>query len=124
MSATRKYLAPYTAMNAASIASTVSSSVVNISNLDQISIQITTTNTDVAGQWSVQGSLDYNPLNPNSATWTDMTFSPVIAATTAGVADQILLDLKLLAFPWIKVKFTRTAGTTGTGTVLISGKGN
>jgi len=97
------------------MSTSLTSASTNIAYADQVSIQITSNNTDAVGQWSVEASLD-------NINFTPMTFSPAIAATTSGVDDNILIDMKFLSFPYIRVVYTRVSGS-GTATVLISSKG-
>lgn len=111
----RRYLPAYSLFDAESMSTSLTSASTNIAYADQVSIQITSDNTNAIGQWSVEASLD-------NVTFTPMTFSPVIAPTTSGNDDNILIDMKFLSFPYIRVVYTRTSGT-GTATVKISTKG-
>lgn len=116
MSSTRKYLPPYKIVTDGDMSANITSTVTEIKYLDQISIQITSVNTNAIGQFSIEGSLD-------NLTFVPITLSPTIAATTSGNNDAIIVDMKLLSFPYIRVKYTRTSGA-GICQVYISGKGN
>lgn len=115
MSSTRRYLKAYSLFTNEAMSTSLTSASTNIAYADQVSIQITSDNTDAVGQWSVEGSVDKETFIP-------MTFDNQIQATTSGNDDAILIDMKLISFAYIRVKYTRTSGS-GTATVKISTKG-
>ena len=116
MSSTRKFLPAFTVISNGDMSSNITSLVTNIAYLDQISIQITSINVNAVGQWSIEGSVD-------NSTYIPITLDPPISATTSGVNDHIMIDMKLLSFTYIRVIYTATSGA-GSATVKVSGKGN
>ncbi len=96
----------------------------NIKYKDSVAVQLSWTGTPT-GTFAVQGSVDYNPGQPqsgggqNAGHWTAIPLSPPPIAS--GSADQILMNLDQLAFPWIRVVYTNVSGT-GVLTGYISAK--
>jgi len=113
--------------------SSITSKITDIQYLDSISIQLSWTGSPV-GSFEVQGSIDYSPGDvqsgrpANSGTWTPMTLSYLDGSTMTTdtsipttVGSPILLNLALLAFPYIKIVYTRDSGS-GTLSAWIMGK--
>lgn len=123
MSAGKNYLSPFQAMQTSQDMSqaTLTSNVIDIRYLDDIAIQLIFTGTPT-GTFAVQGSLNYSstPLAPAvSGTWTSLVLSP--SPVASGAADNILINLVQLAFPYIRIVYTKTGGT-GTLSAYVSGK--
>lgn len=80
---------------------------------DNIAIEINWVTANIFGSFTVQGSV-------SGTTWTTITTTPTmsVAATT----NNGLFDLNQLSFAFLRVVFTRTSGTVGTATALVSGK--
>lgn len=116
-------LKPVTIINAVSMASSITSSVVEIKNQDNIGIQLNWTGTPV-GTFAVQVSSDYlqdtegNVMNAGN--WITLPISPSIAA--AGSADSAFVDVNQTSAQYMRVVYTRTSGT-GTLTGIAVGKG-
>lgn len=104
---------------------TLTSIPTNIKYRDSVAIQLQWTGSPT-GTFQVEGSLDYNPGltqtdgGANPGQWTPLTLTPAPVATGAS-GGLILLNLNQLAFPWIRVQYTNSAGT-GTLTGYISAK--
>lgn len=100
----------------------------NISYKDSYAIELVWTGTPT-GIFAVQGSVDYNPGLPQSAgtanagNWVNIPVVDVNNATptAAGAAGVSLINMNQLAFPWIRVKYTNSAGS-GSLTATIFGK--
>ena len=115
MSTTRNFLTPYTIINAGDMsAATVTSLVTNIKNYDDVSIYLSWTGTPV-GTFAIYGNHSNDTTNGVPLT---LTPSP----TAAGSAGSILIDMKLLSFPYIYVIYTK-GSSTGVLTGTIAGKG-
>ncbi len=101
--------------NSASMSATlvVTSLISNISYKDSVSLQYKWTG-NPTGAFDVQGSVDYNPGQPqsngtyNSGTWTSITLSPAPIATGS---SSVLIDMNQLSFPYIKTVYTNTSGS-------------
>lgn len=89
--------------------------VTNIDTADQVAYQVSWTSTSAVGVISVQGSVD-------GMTWNDLTFTPSLTQPNSD-SQSYLINLALIPFPYIRLKYTRTSGT-GTLTVYLSAKGN
>ena len=100
----------------------ITSDPTNIQFLDNVSMQLNFTGTPT-GTFTVQGSLDYQQTSPFAkaaiGNWIDITLPTTPAA--AGSANQILIDMNQLSFPWIRVKYTASSGS-GTLNAYISAK--
>ncbi len=105
------------------MSASVTSAVTNIGNQDNIAIQIGFTTSDAVGVFSVQGSVDHVQDDYGNVqvagNWVALTLSPTPVAASA--ADNILISLNQLPFPWIRLVYTRTSGT-GTLSAYIAGK--
>lgn len=123
MSNSKKVLPKFQIITSASMGASVTSTVTNIENIDNIAIQIGFTTSDAVGTFSVQGSVDHaQDQNGNvqvAGNWVALTLSPVPVAASA--ADNILISLNQLPFPWLRTVYTRTSGT-GTLNAYIAGK--
>jgi len=106
----------------------VTSSPTNITYKDSFAIQLQWTGTP-AGIFEIQGSIDYNPGDPqsgggqNPGVWTPIPVVDQIGNPPAalGAAGQILINMNQLAFPWIRTVYMNSAGV-GTLDAYISGK--
>lgn len=85
-----------------------------IDTVDQICYQVAWTSSNAAGVISVQGSVD-------NITFNDLTFNPALAQPASNNGNY-LINLALIPFPYIRLKYTRTSGT-GTLTATLSAKG-
>jgi|SRR6185437_13150409 len=106
----------------ASMNGNLTSSVTPISFLDNICIQLNFTGTPT-GNFFVQGSVDYqtdylgNVISTGN--WISLTLVP--SPVASGSANQILLDMNQLSFPYIRVIYTYSSGS-GTLNGFIGGK--
>lgn len=105
-------------VSAASMGANITSAVQSLQKQDNCGIQLIWTGTPT-GTFGVQVSLDYQ-LGTGVGTWTQITLSPVPAAS--GAAGTYYIDLNQLSSPWIQITYTRTSGT-GTLDAWISAKG-
>lgn len=106
-----------------SMAGNVTSGATNIQYTDNCAIQLNFTGTPV-GIFSVEGSVDHavnamTGVQTVAGLWIPVTLDPIPVAS--GSSGQILIDMKELSFPWIRVVYTRTSGT-GTLNGFISAK--
>jgi len=104
------------------MSSDITSPATDIRYVDNISIQLNFTGSPV-GTFSIQGSLDYSPGlsdDPvaNPGTWVDLTLSAT--PTASGAADQILIDMNQVPFPYIRVKYDATSGTGALDYLLLA----
>jgi hypothetical protein len=120
----KNVLKPVALVSAGDMSGNITSDAINIQFLDSVSMQLAFTG-NPTGTFAVQGSLDYyaSPADPDAVlvpgTWTSLTLSPVPVA--AGSADNILIDMYGLSFPYIRLVYTSTSGS-GTLTANVSGK--
>lgn len=114
-------------MSASSITSTVS----NIEQLDNIGLQLSWTDAPV-GSFQIQVSIDHaQDINGNvtvPGSWTPLVVSYLSGGTlsqatsiSTSVGSPIYVDLTQLSAPWIRVVYTRTSGT-GTLSGFITAK--
>lgn len=116
MSSAKQYnLPPFQNIPTQAVSSgTVTSSVTNIYNKDNISIEFDWDGT-LAGTFDIQVSNTYNP-NAGTGTWTSLTLSP--APIAAGSPSSIFLDLNQLGASYIRSVFTWSSGSGNlTGTI-------
>ena len=115
MSSVRNYLPPFNIIaNGDMSQATLTSSVSNIKNIDNVCLYFSFTGTPT-GVFTVYGNFTEDTINGVAMSFSE---SPV----AGGVSGSILLNMSLLAFPFIYVTYTKTRGT-GTCNVAISGKG-
>lgn len=112
MGSTKNALKSFHAIIDGDMSGNLTSPVTNILLLDNISVQLVWTGTPT-GDFEVQGSL-------NEIAWEALPLSPAPAA--AGAADQALIDMNQLSYPFIRVVYTATSGT-GVLNMWISGRG-
>jgi hypothetical protein len=112
-------LPPTQVIASTALAASVTSIPTNIYNKDNVIYQYLWTGT-LAGSFTVQTSLDYNPHNPSIATWDTVQIGSGAAA--AGTPDHGSIELNQLSAYWIQTIFSYTSGT-GNLTATISGKG-
>lgn len=96
----------------------VTGAAISASLLIQGSFQIVTGDAAVAGTVKIQMSNDQNPAGDYDAGFTPTNWSDIPSATstvTAGVGAPILLTT--MAYRFIRVVFTRSAGTT---TIIVN----
>lgn len=121
MSGRKNFLLNYHLITDTSMGSSITSSAFNIQGLDNIGVQFNFTGTPT-GTFYVQVSADYQAVNGlviNSGNWNSLTLNPVPAA--AGAADSIGINIQEIAFPWMRVLYTRSS-STGTLNTWICGK--
>ena len=120
----KNVLRPISLVSAGNMSGNITSGAINIQFLDCVSMQLSFTGTPT-GTFAVQGSLDYyaSPADPDTVlvpgTWTSLTLSP--SPVASGAADNILIDMYGLSFPYIRLVYTATSGS-GTLTANVSGK--
>ncbi len=118
----KNVLFPYT--QSSSMATSVTTTPTHIAFLDNIAVQIDITTSDGIGTFALQGSCDYVKGDAENAAvtgnWVTITLSPTIPASASADAHT-LINMQQLAFPWIRLVYTRSSGT-GTLAVTITGK--
>ena len=116
---TYKAIGVTTGLNPADVSVSMGASITGptttIDVVDQICYQVAWTSSDAVGTISVQGSVD-------GATFYDITFDPVLAQPASNNGGY-LINLALIPFPYVRLKYTRVSGT-GTLTCTMSAKGN
>lgn len=116
-------LNPVHIITAASMTSTVTSSVAEVKLQDDIGIQLKWTGTPT-GTFKFQISMDYKADAEgnvvNAGNWVTVPVLPII--TAAGAPDDAYVDLMQLSTPYLRVQYVPTAGT-GTLDVYVNGKG-
>lgn len=102
----------YKIVTDASMASSITSEVIEVKNQDNIAFQFNFTGAPV-GTFSVQVSLDYkedmNGNVQNAGNWISLPLSPAITAT--GAADVAYVDINQTGATYMRVLYTRTSGT-------------
>lgn len=105
--------------DAQSIASTVTSDITNVINLDQASIFISWTGSSPVGVLTVEATNDDPSQNIPVATWRSLDFGSAINISgNSGSHDLIFNELPFAA---IRIKYTATSGA-GNLTATISAK--
>ena len=89
--------------------------VTQIDKIDQVAYQVSWVGPDAVGIISVQGSID-------GVNFINLTFNPPLAQP-ASDNNSYLINLALLPFPLIRLKYTRTSGSASL-MVYLSAKGN
>jgi hypothetical protein len=107
-----------TGINPAKVSGAMSADIVGptttIDVVDQVCFQVAWTSSNAVGVISVQGSVD-------GETFSDLTFTTALAQPASN-SSGYLINLALIPFTYIRVKYTRTSGT-GNMTVSMSVKG-
>lgn len=85
-----------------------------IDTADQVCYQVSWTSSNAVGVISIQGSVD-------GVNFIDLTFDPALTQPSSNNGSY-LINLALLPFPLIRLKYTRTSGS-GTLNVFLSAKG-
>jgi hypothetical protein len=96
--------------------STITSSAQNISNLDNVGLEVTWTGTP-NGTFGVLGSVSAAIPNAPAVNFYGLTFNPALGAAT-GSAGGFLIDLNQFPFPFMKFQYTNSS-STGTLNVYI-----
>jgi len=107
-----------TGLNPAAVSGSMGADIIGptttIDTVDQVCYQVAWTSSDAVGVISVQGSVD-------NITFDDITFNPALAQPASNNGGY-LINLALIPFTYIRLKYTRTSGT-GNMTVTMSVKG-
>ena len=103
------------ALVSGSMAADITGPTTQIDTADQVCYQVSWTSSNAVGVISVQGSID-------GVNWDDLTFSPVLTQPASN-NGAYLINLALIPFPLIRLKYTRTSGS-GSLVVYMSAKGN
>lgn len=121
MGAYKNVLANYHLVNAGSMAASITSDALNVTNLDNVGLTLSWSGTPT-GTFSVEVSNDglWAGLTYSGSIWTALTFTPSLDAP-AGSAASTYIDINQLSATALRVKYTRS-GSTGTLDVYASGK--
>ena len=99
----------------------LTSSVSNINNLDNVGLQLNWTGSPT-GSFAVQVSIDYLQDEfgnvQNAGNWTAISLNPS-PVTSSG--SPIYIQLNSISAPWVRVVYTKVSGS-GTLQAWISGK--
>jgi len=114
-------LFPVHIFNAASMATSLTSPVVEIRNQDNVGIQLHWTGAPV-GDFDFQISSDHAQDSQgnvtNAGNWVSLPLSPAISA--AGSADDAYVDLNQMSAMYCRVVYTRTSGTGSLSGVIVA----
>lgn len=115
---TYKAIGVTTGLNPAAVSGNMSVSITGpttkLDMIDQIAYQVAWESSNAVGVISVQGSVD-------NITFYDLTFDPVLAQPNSDDGGY-LINLALIPFMYIRLKYTKTSGE-GTLTATLSAKG-
>lgn len=112
MSGRKNVLPPYKSLSAGDLSqATVTSAATNIEGYDNVAIQINATGSPT-GTFAVQASVD-------AVNWVDIDLPST--PTLTGSADEILVNMTGLAFPYLRTVYTRSSGS-GSADVWVTGK--
>lgn len=125
MSASRKFISPNKVITAGDMSlASLTSKVTVLQTDDQVAYQLVWSGTSPVGAAKIQGSLDYLPGNGgvvlNAGNWVDIPVAP--ALNVSGNTGSLLALLQLVAFPYIRLVYTKTSGI-GSLNVNVSSKG-
>lgn len=94
-------------------ASSITSIVTNIQNLDNFGIQLTWAGASPVGVVSVQTSISYNQDAEGNVTsvgsWDTIPITPT--PSVSGNTGSMTIDMNQIPSPWIRVVYTKTSGT-------------
>lgn len=114
-------LFPVHIFNTASMATSLTSPVVEIRNQDNVGIQLHWTGAPV-GDFDFQVSSDHVQDSQgnvtNAGNWVSLPLSPAISA--AGSADDAYVDLNQMSAMYCRVVYTRTSGTGSLSGVIVA----
>lgn len=114
-------LFPVHIFSAASMATSLTSPVVEIRNQDNVGIQLHWTGAPV-GDFDFQISSDHAQDSQgnvtNAGNWVSLPLSPAISA--AGSADDAYIDLNQMSAMYCRVVYTRTSGTGSLSGVIVA----
>lgn len=116
-------LYPVHVLNAASMATSLTSAVVPITGQDNIGIQLHWTGAPVGTfdfQISSNHLQDSQGAVIQAGNWISLPLDPAIAAV--GAPDEAYVDLNQMSAQYVRVVYTRTS-STGTLDVYVVGKG-
>lgn len=119
MSATKGTIGVFQSLTNASMATSLTSALTKIQNLDDIGIQVKWTSSNAVGTIAVECSINYN-ANLATGDWVALTFDPALAQPASNNGSY-LIDLQQVPFTWLRVTYTRVSGS-GTLNVWLSAK--
>lgn len=105
---------PTPAAVSGSMAASITGPVTVIDRVDQLAYQVSWASANAVGTISVQGSVD-------GVTFYDLTFDPPLAQPESDNGGY-LINLALIPFTYVRLKYTRSSGT-GTLKAWLSAKG-
>lgn len=115
----KKVIKSFQMISAASMAATVTSSIVNTEFLDNIGLYIKWASSDAVGVITVESSINYD-AGLATGDWFSLTFNPPLAQPASNNGSYGI-NLNELPYPWLKVVYTRTSGS-GTLNAYLSAK--
>jgi hypothetical protein len=117
---TTKLIGVTTGVNPALVSGDMSANIIgpitNIDKIDQVCYDVSWTSSNAVGVISIQGC-----VSGQDADFKDLTFNPVLTQPASNNGGY-LINLALIPFPFIRLKYTRTSGT-GSLVVFLSAKG-
>lgn len=96
------------------MAASVASDPIRTSLEDNVSIEVSWTTSDVVGTLTLEGSV-------SGSVWTTLDTSPESMTVTSS-DDNGLFDITQIGFPYLRLKFTRVSGSSGTLNAYVSAK--
>ena len=115
---------PYSKAPAGDMSGNITSPVLDIQNVDEVSFQFVWAGTSEAGTLDIQTSNDYTDYNgtvTNAGTWDSVTFSPAIPSPS-GSDGHSTAYMALVPSKALRVVYTYSAGT-GALTINVVTKG-
>jgi hypothetical protein len=119
MGSTKSVVKNIPLISAVSMGATITSSVIDVLQTDNIGLQVTWTSANAVGTITVEGSVDYDP-HFETGTFYALTFDPVLTQPNSDNGGY-LVNINQFPWPYVRVVYTRSSGT-GTLTVNISVK--
>lgn len=118
----KRILPAFKLLSAGSMAGNLTSTPLDIKNLDDIGIQLNFAGSPT-GTFQVQVSADYQASDAgnvtNAGNWINLTLSP--APVASGSAGNVYIDIATISSPWLRVAYTQSGGT-GSLDVWATGK--
>jgi len=97
----------------------ITSSITDITKLDNMGLQIKWDSANAVGVISVQTSINYDP-QINSGDWVDLSFSPSLTQPDSD-NGVYAISLNQLPYPWLRIKYAFGSGS-GTFNAWLSAK--
>jgi len=118
----KNVLHPVLIASSQSLASSFTTTPTIVEQGDNVGYQIAATTSDSIGTFTVQVSMDYQPVGPyataSAGTWSDLVLSGYPSVPNVNAANDVI-NISLNQPPFKAVRLSYTASTPGTGTANI-----